>query len=141
MRIITYPDASLLEVCDHIEFPLTIEELELCDNMEQYVLSEYCLGLAAPQIGWRARVFVAHSEKELIVCINPHLVLCCDLCDSEECCLSLPSKYYSVKRNNKCILSYSDKSGKIMTAEYAGMDAIILQHEYDHLNGILINAK
>ena len=104
------------------------------------------IGLAAPQIGKRLRIFVMKPEEKLKVIINPEVV---KISKSEktnkkqkeskimEGCLSLPHFYGPIRRVDKIKIKYKDEKGKVKTEEFQGINAQIVQHEMDHLDGIL----
>ncbi len=102
------------------------------------------VGLAAVQIGVPKRIFVAYSEasKKLLVFINPEIVWSSkrqtDPKKSKyEGCLSLPNKWSLLRRAKAVKVKYQTESGQIQVRKFAGQLSTIIQHEYDHLNGIL----
>jgi len=104
------------------------------------------VGLAAPQIGKDLSIFVIDYKKLKRVVINPQVVEVSKTKkvntenkkkDILEGCLSLPHYYGPIKRASKIKIKYMDESGKEITEEFSGFDAQIIQHEIDHLNGIL----
>lgn len=109
------------------------------------------VGLAAPQIGEPWRIFVTRpSDKTKVrVFINPVITtLSSDVTDGVpersnklEGCLSIPNVWGKVKRATKLTLSYQDETGKKITEEFIGFMATIIQHETDHVNGILYTQR
>ncbi|KKQ51800.1 peptide deformylase [Candidatus Woesebacteria bacterium RIFCSPHIGHO2_01_FULL_39_17] len=105
------------------------------------------VGLAAPQIGKNVRVFVMKPESAVRVIINPEVVKTGSRSKKEEKspkgrkimegCLSLPNYYGPIKRKEKIILRYLNESGTPKTETFLGIEAQIIQHEIDHLNGTL----
>ncbi len=104
------------------------------------------IGLAAPQIGKSIRMFVADGrpleEEETKdfkkVFINPEIIEeYGDEWGMEEGCLSIPGLREEVKRPGELKIRYFDENWKEHIEEYKGMSARIIQHEYDHLNGVL----
>ncbi len=102
------------------------------------------VGLAAIQIGLPKRVFVAYSEasKKFLVFINPEIVWFSKrLTDPKkskyEGCLSLPNKWSLIKRPKEIKVKYQTESGQTQIRKFSKTLATIIQHEYDHLNGIL----
>lgn len=103
------------------------------------------VGLAAPQIGKNVRVFVMLSGKIIKTVINPVVVKVTK--DPEkgkkkgpsimEGCLSLPHFYTPLVRANGIEIEYLDETGKRIVEKFTGLDAQIVQHEIDHLNGLL----
>lgn len=100
------------------------------------------VGLAAPQVNESIRMFVMKSWPgvPLTVVINPKIeyIEADGKKDSTEGCLSIPGKTLRVKRYKKIHISYFDRKGEYISKELSGFGAIIAQHEYDHLNGVLI---
>lgn len=98
------------------------------------------LGLAAPQVGESVRLFVMGKGKEsdeVLVAINPVLEELADLIFVEEGCLSLPGKFARVKRARKVVFRYGDLDGKECRLTVEGDQARAVQHECDHLEGLL----
>lgn len=105
------------------------------------------VGLAAPQIGLAKRIFVYDwTDEEGVrtrgVAANPELWIAPPPVgiaedDEEEGCLSIPGERFALKRSERAILRAQDEHGEHYELEASGWLARILQHEYDHLNGIL----
>ena|SRR3989344_2031818 len=102
------------------------------------------IGLAAPQIGKRLRMFIMKPEKTITVVINPQIIsMSKNKTTAEENrkimegCLSLPHYYGPLKRSKKVKVKYLDETGKPMLKEFIGLEAQIIQHEIDHLDGRL----
>lgn len=103
------------------------------------------IGLAAPQIGKRFRIFVMKPEEEVKVIINPEIIKISKSGKSSEKkknkvmegCLSLPHYYGPIRRANQLKLKYKDENGKVKTESFSGINAQIVQHEIDHLDGVL----
>ncbi len=114
----------------------------LIDDMISTMSEAGGVGLAAPQVNKSLRMFVMKSwpSVSLTVVINPTIEYLEDFGkkDSVEGCLSIPGKNLKVQRFKKIHLSYFDRKGEYISVELNGFGAIIAQHEYDHLNGILI---
>jgi len=97
------------------------------------------LGLAAPQIDIPLRLCVIEIEGKKMVFINPQLTsLSREKIIFEEGCLSLPGKFLPIERSEKVTVRYQDETGKECKLKANGLLAIALQHEVDHLDGILI---
>ena len=99
------------------------------------------VGLAATQIGilHRMLVYRAYSDDPLTVLVNPELEWASDeLETAEEGCLSLPGVHVEVERPAAVRVRGKDERGKDLRIEAEGLDARIIQHEMDHLDGILI---
>lgn len=100
------------------------------------------VGLAAPQVNQSFRLFVMKSFPgvPLTVVINPvvEYIEEAGTKSSTEGCLSIPGRSLTVKRFKEINISYYDRTGKHIAKRLTGFGAIIAQHEYDHLNGVLI---
>ncbi len=100
------------------------------------------VGLAAPQVDQSLRMFVMKSglSVPLTVVINPTVEYLEEhgKTSSVEGCLSIPGQTLKVERYKRIRMSYFDRTGKHVSEEVKGFKAIISQHEYDHLNGVLI---
>ena len=118
------------------------ETQKLIDDMIITMGEAGGVGLAAPQINKSLRLFVMKSwpNVPLTVVINPKLEYLEEFGkkDSVEGCLSIPGKSLKLKRFKKVHISYFDRKGEYISKELDGFGAIIAQHEYDHLNGVLI---
>lgn len=97
------------------------------------------IGLAGPQVGVLKRIFVCHvSEDEPRVFINPEIIETSpDLVVMEEGCLSIPSIYADLKRAEEIKVQAWNLDGKPFTLEARGLLARVIEHEIDHLNGVL----
>jgi len=104
------------------------------------------LAIAAPQIGWSAQVFLANPELvpgiERVLWVNPQIVSAEGRTRSEEGCLSLPGQRLTLNRYRRIKVRVVDKYQlRSYTYELEGLPAVVVQHEYDHLNGILISHR
>ncbi len=105
------------------------------------------VGLAAPQIGVSLRIFIIKPKEnsQTLVFINPEIVaqdenlsLAIDKKSPQlEGCLSIPRVWGQVKRHKSLTLKYQDENGRLHQKEFTGFPAVIIQHELDHLDGIL----
>ncbi len=106
------------------------------------------VGLAANQVGSRLRMFVidpewAREEREPnpIVMINPVIESSDGETENEEGCISLPGIYANVRRPARITISYTTPDGERVTETVEGFKAVVIQHEYDHLEGVLFTDK
>ena len=117
--------------------------LTLLDDMLETMYAEEGVGLAAIQVGVPKRLVVAdvHGKDEPpapVKLINPEvLTVSQELIIHEEGCLSLPDQFAEVERPAKARIRYLDESGTLQERDFGGVLAICLQHEIDHLEGIL----
>jgi peptide deformylase len=114
----------------------------LLDDMVETMHDAEGVGLAANQVGVSKRILIAADGEEVIYeLINPH----CTLADGEllgiEGCLSVPGTYGEVPRAEKVIVKALNREGREIRLEAEGLLARILQHEIDHLDGILFTDK
>jgi peptide deformylase len=125
---------------------------KLIDDLFDTMYHSEGLGLAAPQIGKSIRLFVidgapvAKDEPELAgfkkAFINAHIVeKCGELVPMNEGCLSIPHIREEVKRESHIRIHYYDEKWEYHDEVYEGYKARIIQHEYDHLDGILFTEK
>ncbi len=115
----------------------------LMDDMLETMHAANGIGLAAPQVGDKRRVIVVDvvdedAEPDPVQMANPELLWVSDeMLNQEEGCLSLPEHYAEVERHNAIRVRYLDYQGEIREREVAGVLATCIQHEMDHLDGIL----
>ena len=117
------------------------------DTAAAYEKSHDCVGLAANQIGYDKKVIIVRIHPHgnykgdklfWMIMVNPVITnKTKEVIDSEEGCLSLEGTR-TVKRYNGVMVVYRDAKGKMQTSEFYGLEACIVQHEIDHLNGMLI---
>ncbi|HKC14437.1 MAG TPA: peptide deformylase [Patescibacteria group bacterium] len=157
MKIITAPNPILsLEAKPVEKIDSRIQELikEMKEALTQASDPEG-VGLAAPQIGQSYRIFIAKPspKDKIMVFINPEIVKITPRSKTFtkkrkvgkkkkqvqklEGCLSLKDIWGTVLRSPKLTLTYLDEEGKLQTKEFKDFLATIIQHEYDHLNGVL----
>lgn len=114
----------------------------MIDDMIETMYASAGIGLAAPQVGVRKRIIVvdigAGDEQPLIVLINPEIVQAEGLIESEEGCLSVPQYIAHLKRAERVVVNGLDRDGRPIQIEADGLLARALQHEIDHLDGVLI---
>lgn len=100
------------------------------------------VGLAAPQVGLKMRILVVNptgDRKDDLVLVNPSITARSGP-DSifDEGCLSFPGIYAEIKRPERCTVTAFDADGRAIDKEYDGFVSRIIQHEYDHLEGVLL---
>lgn len=115
----------------------------LIDDMIETMYAAPGVGLAAPQVGVSKRLLVIdvsskEEEHPLVVLINPEIVESDGIADSEEGCLSLPEYSTTLKRADRVVVKGFDRDGKPVEIDADGLLARALQHEIDHLDGVLI---
>lgn len=145
LPIITYPNPILEKKTrkikeEEIKSP-EIKEL-LFDMLETMDTNNNCLGLAATQVGKSVRLCIIKLDNKTHILINPKFkskswkkVI------AEEGCLSFPGQYFPVKRSARVKVKAFNKNGKEISISADGLFARALQHEIDHLDGILFISK
>ncbi len=139
--ILLYPDPVLKQVCRPVQ-ELTSEIRALLEDLVDTMKASPGVGLAAPQLGstWRAiavDVTPKHPGHGLVVLVNPEIVLLEGTRTIREGCLSIPDYTANVRRAERCVVRGLDMMGRPFVCESTGLEAICLQHEVDHLDGIL----
>ncbi|MBP7527378.1 MAG: peptide deformylase [Syntrophorhabdaceae bacterium] len=135
------PDPVLRKLSDPID-NITDRIVTLTDDMVETMILAHGAGLAAPQIGLPIRLIVLDAslnplEKEPLILINPIIVEAQLEENGEEGCLSVPGYYEYVKRAKKVFARGTGLNGNTIELESEGQLARALQHEIDHLNGVL----
>jgi len=110
---------------------------QLLDNMVETMREEDGVGLAAPQVGVSSRLIVVDIGEGLIELINPELVETegCEV--ATEGCLSIPGYYGEVERFTQVTVTGLDRNGNPLRLSCNGLLARAMQHEIDHLEGVL----
>ena len=145
--IVVYGDPVLKREADEIEEG-SIDVKKLSSDMFETMYEASGIGLAAPQIGKSIRMFVVDGspldevEDDMAdfkkVFINPEIVEEMGVkWNYEEGCLSIPGIREDVSRHPKLVINYFDENWVEHEEEYDGMKARIIQHEFDHIDGIL----
>ena len=141
--IIELPDPLLRRTSDPVE-RVDDDVRALMDDMLETMYDAPGIGLAAIQIGVPRRVVVVDTEKReegethRLLLANPEIVWASqELSSYSEGCLSIPEFYEDVERPAKVRVRYLDRDGAPQEVEADGLLATVLQHEIDHLNGVL----
>lgn len=136
-------DVSKDEILNN-EFQLLLDDLILTAHKVKTEEGYSAAGLASIQVGTEKRVFCILKEEsgEFEIMINPEIKLLKDekVIDIEGC-LSVPNKEGRVSRYKKIKVKYLDRNGKIKKGVFRNQEAREIQHEYDHLEGILFTDK
>lgn len=136
--LVFHPDDRLTTVADEVG-SITPELAELAGQMIEALDMAHGIGLAGPQVGVLERFFVVRvADDEPRVFINPRITeSSLDRFDYEEGCLSIPGVYAMVSRPTVITVSAWDATGTAFTLRADGLLGRVIQHEYDHLNGVL----
>lgn len=144
LTIITYPAATLRQKSRPLkEAELIDAEIDqLILDMAQTMKVKDGVGLAAPQVGKNLRLIVINHENGTLALINPQINWRSLLKRwEEEGCLSVPNCYGEVKRPKAIRLTFIDSAGQRKNLKAKGLLARVIQHEIDHLDGVLFIDK
>ena len=142
-EIITAPDLRLKQKSVPVEGAVTDSHRALMDDMLETMYAAPGIGLAAIQIGVALRIIVMDiaregEEKAPRYFVNPEIVWASeDLAPYEEGCLSVPEIYDEIERPARVKLRYLNYHGEAVEEEAEGLFAVCIQHEMDHLEGVL----
>lgn len=147
LPILAYGNPILKQRAEDFE-PHDSDALSLIRDMFETMEKAEGIGLAAPQVGISKRIFLIDTTKTTEseanqkgvkkAFINPRITEeSGELCIYEEGCLSIPFVYEKVKRKPKIKIEYFDENWQKHTEIYEGINARVIQHEYDHIEGIL----
>ena len=142
-KILTEPNKILRQVSKPVE-KVGEEEQKLMNDMLDTMYAAPGIGLAAIQIGVPKRIIVMdisrnENKKEPMYFVNP-VIKNKNIQKSiyEEGCLSVPDQFAEIERPNSCEVEYLDYKGKKRSLKAEGLLATCIQHEIDHLNGVLM---
>jgi len=134
-----YPDPVLRRSSAAVEVKELNDSLRnLIDNMLETMYIFKGVGLAAPQVGMLTQVVTIDIGQGPISLINPQVTETEGEETGEEGCLSIPGVYLEIKRGRKVAVRAIDIKGKEINLEAEGLLARVIQHEVDHLKGVLI---
>jgi peptide deformylase len=140
MTILKEPNPELRKKSE----PVGAEELaspgmqKTIDELTETMKIADGIGIAAPQVGIRKRIIIVATPDGPTAYINPKIISASlRKVESEEGCLSVPGVYGIVKRNQKVKVKALDRNGNKHLIKASGLQAIIFQHEIDHLDGVL----
>ena len=139
LDVLIYPDENLAKVCQPVE-KVDDELRTFIDDMFETMYDHEGIGLAAPQVNVLKRVITIDIEGDKtnqIVLINPEILASSGETGIEEGCLSIPGCRALVPRKEKLTVKALNRNGEEFTLDADGLLAICIQHEIDHLNGVL----
>ena len=139
LPILEYPDKRLRTVAKPVE-KINDTVNKLIKDMFDTMYNAPGIGLAATQVNSHQRIIVidvSENQNDPISLINPEIIDKSGEIESEEGCLSVPSYYENVKRANNIRVKSLDQNGDTVQTNASGVLAICIQHEIDHLDGIL----
>ena len=141
LEILKYPNPNLKKKSQPVEI-IDPSLRQLVQNLAETLYAAPGVGLAAPQVGVPLRLIVidvtpVNQPKNLMVLINPEIVTSEGECTWEEGCLSVPDFNEEVKRKKKVVVRCQNLEGETVEIEGNDLLSVVLQHEIDHLDGIL----
>jgi len=137
LKIVKYPNKVLRKKAKKVS-DFNAELKEIAENMYKSMQNDKGVGLAGPQVSVDKQILVVENNGEYITYINPEITYFSkSTLSTEEGCLSLPGIFGYVTRAKKIHIKYKDVEGKTNKEKLKGLYSVILQHEVDHLNGIL----
>ncbi len=141
-KIVKYPDPVLEQKCEPVTNFGSSELAGFVEDLFETMYASRGVGLAAPQVGVSQRVTVidttgGEGEPERIVLINPEIIHREGKQTGEEGCLSIPGFRYDVTRAQRAVVRARDVQGNPVEVSGEDLLARAIQHEIDHLNGIL----
>lgn len=142
-KVVKYGEESLRQPSKEVH-KVSQKIKNLVQDMLDTMYSQNGVGLAAPQIGENLRIFVidvstGNEPLNPMVFINPKIIKKSGACISHEGCLSFPEAYTDVKRYENVMVKAIDRNGRsfVLEAKDGSLLARCIQHEFDHLDGIL----
>ena len=144
LPIVTYPNKTLKQISSNVElFDLALHQF--LDDMYETMMESNGIGLAAIQVANPLRILILcmpddegnQSKESLLEIINPEIINPLGRCLYQEGCLSVPGFYEEIERYETLTLTYQDRFGNPCTLDADGLLAIAIQHEMDHLDGIV----
>lgn len=143
-QIVTHPDERLRHRSEEFDAAevRTPEFQAFADAFGAFMMKEDGVGLAAPQIGLQKRIIAVLDKDRINTYINPELLnISQTKQEFEEGCLSIPGVYGIVQRPKRVRVRAMDRHGRTNEFTLSGFPATVIQHEIDHLDGILFIDK
>lgn len=143
-KILTNPNPQLRERSKEIDVARikTPEYQAFADKFAAYMIVADGVGLAAPQIGLQERIIAVLEKDKIGVYANPEILKTSQAMQTgEEGCLSVPGVFGMVERHKRVTVRAVDRHGRRVEMELSGFQAVIFQHEIDHLDGVLFIDK
>ena len=137
LRTLRYEGDEILRKISKPVKEITPKIITLLDDMAETMADRNGVGLAAPQVGVLKRIVVINLDDELIELINPEIVTTEGEQEKSEGCLSMPGKSGLVARPFKTVVKALNRHGEEITVEGEEYMSVALNHELDHLDGIL----
>jgi len=138
LQILKDPHPVLRQKAEAVEFSDAEFLTDLAEDMIEMMLMNKGAGLAAPQIGASIRMIVFAGRGKAWTMCNPKIVKKSGSSKAVEGCLSIPDKKVMVNRAKSITVKFQNTDGDEQRLKFKGDEARVIQHEIDHLNGILI---
>ncbi len=147
LKIVTGEDNPILRAVSKpvVKFDSALKKF--VKELKEAMFAAKGIGIAAPQVGKNIRVFLAvfeigKDDERIVPMVNPEILeFSKEMLVAEEGCLSLPGIYGKVRRAKKVKIAYQGLDGVKLLENLQGMNARVVQHELDHLNGVLFIDK
>jgi peptide deformylase len=137
LEIKKYPDKVLKKKCKEVK-EITSDVKNLAQDLAETMVKKDGVGLAASQVGELKRIIAVQTERGPVVYINPKILKKSRETEViEEGCLSFPGLFLEIKRAKRAEVEALDEMGRKIQIKAEGLPARVLQHEIDHLDGIL----
>lgn len=142
LELLEENNPQLLEVSEEWNFRIDGSPEELVRVMSKFMADNGGVGLAAPQVGIKKRIFIMGNFTKLVACINPKIVSLAEERKNDlEGCLSFPDLFMKVKRPASAVVQYYTVSGELVERELTGFECRVFLHEYDHLIGVTFDQR
>lgn len=143
--VLVYPDPILKEISEDVTTLTDEVRQTVADLRDTMDASSHSVGIAAPQIGKLLRIIVVDASKNKkcennhgkMVMINPEILKWEGILQFREGCMSVPDYTGNVNRARKIVVQYQDENLEQKALEAEEFEAVLIQHEMDHLDGVL----
>jgi len=144
--ILVYPDPILKQVAEAVGAVDDTVVAVIKDLVDTMVASGHFVGVAAPQIGVLRRILVVDVSKSklgkennhgLLEMVNPDIIEKSGSKIMREGCMSVPDYTGNVTRSEQIVVEFTNRTGQLRVIEATGFEAVAIQHELDHLDGLL----
>jgi peptide deformylase len=137
-----FPDAVLRKPCEPVRHFDKVLEALIKDLSATMGHQKHGIGIAAPQIGVSKQVALVDVSARVpgakrLILVNPRVLEMRDEKASREGCMSLPDYTANLKRYETVVLAWQDETGESHQKTFHGIEAVCIQHEVDHLDGVL----
>lgn len=144
-EVLVYPDPTLKEISEDVTALTDEVKKTITDLLDTMEASSHSVGIAAPQIGKLFRIIAIDASKNKkcdnnhgkMIMINPEILKWEGIIQFREGCMSVPDYTGNVNRARKIIVQYQDENFEQKALEAEEFEAVLIQHEIDHLDGVL----